>query len=160
MRELVLGEYTMRKNCVVCYDEKLPIPSTEGEFSFYLGAAFKLKLSRYQDTHVLLNKILFLKKVFAEKKNPLLTLVRMLLHIIYAYFRSLDPRFLSWLNSLFYLPPEGELRVRKEYRMLSDTERNNFHTAIRLLKQDTVSISLFFSQMDYPALLQAELTRR
>lgn len=51
--------------------------------------------------------------------------------------RSLDPRFLSWLNSLFYLPPEGELRVRKEYRMLSDTERNNFHTAIRLLKQDT-----------------------
>jgi len=53
-------------------------------------------------------------------------------------FRSLDPRFLNWLNSLFYLPPEGELRVRKEYRMLTDQERNNFHNSVRLLKQDTV----------------------
>ncbi|XP_052232072.1 putative tyrosinase-like protein tyr-1 [Dreissena polymorpha] len=51
--------------------------------------------------------------------------------------RSLDPRFLNWLNSLFYLPPEGEIRIRKEYRVLSDQERNNFHNAIRLLKQDT-----------------------
>lgn len=51
--------------------------------------------------------------------------------------RSLDPRFLNWLNSLFYLPLDGELRVRKEYRMLTDQERNNFHNAIVLLKQDT-----------------------
>ncbi|KAL3859844.1 hypothetical protein ACJMK2_010034 [Sinanodonta woodiana] len=51
--------------------------------------------------------------------------------------RSLDPSFLRWLNSLFYLPPEGELRVRKEYRMLTDMERNNFHQAMRLLKMDT-----------------------
>jgi hypothetical protein len=58
---------------------------------------------------------------------------------IILYFRSLDPRFLNWLNSLFFLPPEGELRVRKEYRMLTDAERNNFHNSIRLLKQDTVS---------------------
>ncbi|WAR12150.1 hypothetical protein MAR_026330 [Mya arenaria] len=57
---------------------------------------------------------------------------------IAAINRSLDPRFLNWLNSLFYIPPEGEIRVRKEYRMLTDTERNNFHNSIRALKQDTV----------------------
>lgn len=62
-------------------------------------------------------------------------------------FRSLDPRFLNWLNSLFYLPPEGELRVRKEYRMLTDQERNNFHNAIRLLKQDTVSTTVCYTRL-------------
>lgn len=30
-------------------------------------------------------------------------------------------------------------RVRKEYRMLSDDERNRFHKAIRALKEDTVT---------------------
>ncbi|XP_071173904.1 tyrosinase-like protein 1 [Mytilus edulis] len=29
------------------------------------------------------------------------------------------------------------LRIRKEYRILSDTERNNFHRAINMLKRDT-----------------------
>lgn len=31
------------------------------------------------------------------------------------------------------------LRVRREYRLLSDAERNAFHRAINLLKEDTVS---------------------
>jgi hypothetical protein len=43
------------------------------------------------------------------------------------------------MNGLFYLPPEGDLRVRKEYRTLTDQERNDFHRAVVMLKRDRVS---------------------
>lgn len=61
-------------------------------------------------------------------------------------FATSDPRFefplteidISWLNSLFILPKKGETRIRKEYRLLSDKERENFHAAVNLLKNDSV----------------------
>jgi hypothetical protein len=66
-------------------------------------------------------------------------------------FMTSDPRFefpltevdISWLNSLFILPKEGETRIRKEYRLLSDRERENFHAAVNLLKNDSVSSKLY-----------------
>ncbi|XP_061196383.1 putative tyrosinase-like protein tyr-3 [Saccostrea echinata] len=67
-------------------------------------------------------------------------------------FATSDPRFefplteadVTWLNSLFTLPEQGETRVRKEYRLLTEEERNNFHTAINMLKNDsTVSLNKY-----------------
>nr|AHZ34287.1 tyrosinase A2 [Pinctada maxima] len=53
---------------------------------------------------------------------------------------NLNPRFIMWMNSLFYIPNDRNLRVRKEYRMLSDAERRDYNRAIILLKNDrTVS---------------------
>lgn len=49
-----------------------------------------------------------------------------------------NSRFVQWMNGLFYLPRGNELRVRKEYRLLSDEERRNYHQAILLLKNDRV----------------------
>lgn len=53
---------------------------------------------------------------------------------------NLNANFVQWMNGLFYLPPDGQLRVRKEYRTLTDTERNDFHRALVMLKRDRVSI--------------------
>uniref|UniRef100_A0A8W8JXK3 Tyrosinase copper-binding domain-containing protein n=1 Tax=Magallana gigas TaxID=29159 RepID=A0A8W8JXK3_MAGGI len=47
-----------------------------------------------------------------------------------------NSRFVQWMNGLFYLPRGNELRVRKEYRLLSDEERRSYHQAILLLKND------------------------
>jgi hypothetical protein len=53
----------------------------------------------------------------------------------------------NWVQSLLPKPPSRRhvrqavspnLRIRKEYRRLTDMERANFHTAIQLLKADTV----------------------
>ncbi|XP_063441071.1 putative tyrosinase-like protein tyr-1 [Mytilus trossulus] len=49
---------------------------------------------------------------------------------------NLNANFVQWMNGLFYLPPDGQLRVRKEYRTLTDTERNDFHRALVMLKRD------------------------
>lgn len=57
---------------------------------------------------------------------------------------NLNPRFVQWMNGLFYLPQEGQLRVRKEYRTLTDQERNDFHRAIVLLKRDRVSVLTYY----------------
>ncbi|KAK3085777.1 hypothetical protein FSP39_008591 [Pinctada imbricata] len=48
---------------------------------------------------------------------------------------------IQWLNSLFVLPAKNERRVRKEYRTLSEEERETFHRAINALKHDK-SVSL------------------
>ena len=50
---------------------------------------------------------------------------------------AIRPQDQEWLTSLFYIPTSP--RVRKEYRMLSDTERENFHGAILKMKDDRVS---------------------
>ncbi|XP_069113593.1 putative tyrosinase-like protein tyr-1 [Argopecten irradians] len=49
---------------------------------------------------------------------------------------ALNPEFVRWINTLFYLPPEGQLRYRKEYRLLTDQERGDFHRALLMLKED------------------------
>lgn len=61
---------------------------------------------------------------------------------------NLNPRFVQWMNGLFYLPPEGDLRVRKEYRTLTDQERNDFHRAVVMLKRDRVSITFKFAKIN------------
>ncbi|XP_069113185.1 putative tyrosinase-like protein tyr-3 [Argopecten irradians] len=48
---------------------------------------------------------------------------------------------IAWLSSLLHLPEKGEIRTRKEYRVLTDTERQEFHLALNILKNDT-SVSL------------------
>lgn len=61
-------------------------------------------------------------------------------------FQTSDPRFefplteadVTWINSLFTLPEKLEIRTRKEYRLLTDNEREDFHRAINMLKNDTV----------------------
>ena len=44
----------------------------------------------------------------------------------------------KWLNSLFKLP-EGP-RIRKEYRLLTDEEREKYHDAFKQLKNDKVRL--------------------
>ena len=44
----------------------------------------------------------------------------------------------KWLNSLFKLP-EGT-RIRKEYRLLTDEEREKYHDAFKQLKNDKVRL--------------------
>ena len=51
----------------------------------------------------------------------------------------LTKKDVDWLNSLFELPNDNELRIRKEYRMLTEDEREALHRAINTLKNDTVS---------------------
>lgn len=45
---------------------------------------------------------------------------------------------LQWLGTLLVLQLEGEVRIRKEYRQMSDEEREQFHNAVNLLKEDKV----------------------
>ena len=52
---------------------------------------------------------------------------------------NLNPRFIVWMNSLFYIPNDRNVRVRKEYRLMTDTERRDYHRAIIMLKNDRVS---------------------
>ncbi|XP_063440817.1 putative tyrosinase-like protein tyr-3 [Mytilus trossulus] len=47
----------------------------------------------------------------------------------------------EWLGSLLYHPNESDIRLRKEYRQLSEKEREDLNVAFNLLKNDT-SVSL------------------
>lgn len=49
---------------------------------------------------------------------------------------AIKPADQDWLTSLFYIPATP--RVRKEYRMLTDEERDRFHGAIIKMKKDRV----------------------
>lgn len=77
-------------------------------------------------------------------------------------FATSDPRFefplteadITWLNSLFSLPEEGETRERKEYRLLTEEEREDFHKAVNMLKNDTVAIQILENfTIDYQNLI-------
>lgn len=77
-------------------------------------------------------------------------------------FATSDPRFefplteadVMWLNSLFSLPEEGETRERKEYRLLTEEEREDFHRAVNMLKNDTVGIHILRNfNIDYQNLI-------
>lgn len=77
-------------------------------------------------------------------------------------FATSDPRFefplteadITWLNSLFSLPEEGETRGRKEYRLLTEEEREDFHKAVNMLKNDTVAIQILENfTIDYQNLI-------
>lgn len=77
-------------------------------------------------------------------------------------FATSDPRFefplteadVTWLNSLFSLPEEGETRERKEYRLLTEEEREYFHRAVNMLKNDTVAIHILKNfTIDYQNLI-------
>ncbi|XP_060075256.1 putative tyrosinase-like protein tyr-3 [Ylistrum balloti] len=46
-----------------------------------------------------------------------------------------------WLGSLLHLPEQHEVRIRKEYRAMTEGERLKFHLALNILKNDT-SVSL------------------
>ncbi|KAH3768626.1 hypothetical protein DPMN_169846 [Dreissena polymorpha] len=46
------------------------------------------------------------------------------------------PQDQAWIDTLFYIPREP--RVRREYRMLTEEQRNTFHQAFVALKNDTV----------------------
>jgi len=46
-------------------------------------------------------------------------------------------------------PQRRVLRIRKEYRRLTDQERNNFHRAILMLKADTVSVQIHVIRIVY-----------
>lgn len=48
-----------------------------------------------------------------------------------------------WLNFLFFLLEEGEIRERKEYRLLIEEEREYFYRVVNMLKNDTVVIYIF-----------------
>lgn len=48
-----------------------------------------------------------------------------------------------WLNFLFFLLEEGEIRERKEYRLLIEEEREDFYKVVNMLKNDTVVIYIF-----------------
>lgn len=54
----------------------------------------------------------------------------------YTWVQSLLPRPVSHRHSRQAVSPN--LRIRKEYRRLTDVERANFHRAVQLLKADTV----------------------
>ncbi|XP_021358022.1 putative tyrosinase-like protein tyr-3 isoform X2 [Mizuhopecten yessoensis] len=58
-----------------------------------------------------------------------------------AFEFPLTKQDVEWLSSLLRLPETGELRIRKEYRVLTDEERRDFHQALNILKNDT-SVSL------------------
>lgn len=55
---------------------------------------------------------------------------------------------IEWFNRLTWHPTKRHkrqsVRLRREYRMLEDFERANFHRAIQMLKTDTVGYSLIF----------------
>lgn len=77
-------------------------------------------------------------------------------------FATSDPRFefpltkadVTWLNSLFSLPEEGETRERKEYRLLTEEEREYLHRAVNMLKNDTVAIHILKNfTIDYQNLI-------
>lgn len=46
------------------------------------------------------------------------------------------PQDQAWLDTLFYIPREP--RVRREYRMLTQDQRDTFHQAFVALKNDKV----------------------
>ena len=76
-----------------------------------------------------------------NSKMLLLTLLSCLLiamcHAEIGEDNSISTDNLEWLNSLFNLPETR--RIRKEYRMLTEEERNLFNGAFLKLKQDKVS---------------------
>lgn len=60
------------------------------------------------------------------------------------YTNSISPKIYEYvirlLSPFFPMKPLGITKsIRKEYRLLTDREREDFHKAVRMLKQDTVS---------------------
>lgn len=49
----------------------------------------------------------------------------------------------EWLGSLLYHPNESDIRLRKEYRQLSEKERGDLNVAFNLLKNDTVRVIIY-----------------
>ena len=68
-------------------------------------------------------------KVLSSNVSPLATMTPG------EYIQFLIDRFTAEARA-----PQGK-RVRKEYRMMTNEERDNYHRAIVMLRQDTVSIS-------------------
>ena len=46
----------------------------------------------------------------------------------------------QWLNTLFKIPDKP--RIRKEYRLLTDEEREIYHDAFIQMKNDTVNMTM------------------
>ena len=53
----------------------------------------------------------------------------------------IDPEGQKWLNSLFKIPESP--RIRKEYRLLTDKERERYHDAFVQLRNDKVNFCKF-----------------
>ncbi|KAL5022793.1 hypothetical protein ScPMuIL_001948 [Solemya velum] len=91
-----------------------------------------------QALSILLNK----QTVMFKKMKSLLQVIFLILALFPlcklqgAFRNNFNQQLVTWMNSLFYLPPDGQLRIRKEYRMMTNQERNDYHRAVLLLKQD------------------------
>jgi hypothetical protein len=56
----------------------------------------------------------------------------------FTYFREAEKRRRTRRQAVRRRPPVRQLRIRREYRLLSDLERRLFHRAINMLKADRV----------------------
>jgi hypothetical protein len=103
----------------------MTIDSTKFSFSFQIMPSLKS----------LLNAVIVFLAIFPISRLQIRTQT------------NANSRFVQWMNGLFYLPRGNELRVRKEYRLLSDEERRNYHQAILLLKNDRVHTLCIYHTM-------------
>lgn len=59
---------------------------------------------------------------------------------------SVDQKIYGFISNIFQKyanNPPTTLRVRKEYRRLTEVERTNYHSAVNALKRDTVKNHLY-----------------